>query len=356
MTPPISIPKNIVDLWQQAVLNHSPRCRNFKTALELHRANLLLIWQIYTQQRRELGRLPFTDARLVGPYLLGFHLPNVARFLGLLQRSLNRGLALPQGPGPIRVIDLGAGTGAGSQAVFLALRSQAEEKDFEFELVDRSRHLVQAAQQMLEELAPKAKAQSLSKALDDPQTNHLMQRWQSRPARLNILCLGYVWNELSSNPRLRGHLLETLHSWAQLETPTWLLLTEPAAEASARGALRLREILIDMDWQILYPCLKTDRCPMGSDGRDWCYSEFEFKKPELQLEIEKILKVSRATLGSAAYTMINLSAVKACGPRPKDQLTVVGRPPSQLLLCDGSELQKQNSAAQLSKGELIKKK
>lgn len=316
-----------------------------------------MIWRIYTQERRQLGRLPVTDARLVGPYLLGFHLPNVARVKGVWERSLQRGLTLPQGPGSISIIDMGAGTGAASLATFEALRSLAAEEHFEFELIDRSRHLVQCAANLAKRLAPKAKVKSLTKALNDPQTDHLLAKWFHRSVRLNILCLGYVWNELSPHPRARGHLLETLNAWSQCESPTWLLITEPAAEEGAKKALELRDLLVRMGWQAMYPCLQSNSCPMSAQNRDWCYSELPFKKPPEQVEVEKILGVSRATLGSAAYLFLNGKAAKGIKPLGSQFRTLVGRPTGSsgetiLMLCDGLNLDRKSGQTKLSKGEL----
>lgn len=358
MTPPIMLPKKFIELWERAILKHSPRCQNMKMALELHRNNLRLIWQVYTQDRKVLGRLPFTDVRLVAPYLMGFHLTNVARFVGLIDRALQRGLGLPPaGHGPVRVIDLGSGTGAASQAAYLTLNKLLDDKEFEFQLIDRSRHLVQCGEQMLQEMAPTATVRTLAKPLNDPKSDFLINKWLSKPSRLNILCMGYVWNELSPNPRLRGHLLEMMYAFSRNESPAWLFLSEPAAEQSARSTLRLRESLVDMGWQAIYPCLKSVQCPMGPDGRDWCYSEFEAKKATTQIEIEKILQVSRSTLGTAAYALVNPAAAKYFKSTASGRRTVVGRPigennGAELLLCNGSEIDRKPSTDKVNKGDL----
>ncbi len=341
--------------WKKAVIKYSPGCRDFKQALEKNRNSLLRIWQSYTRQVGGIGRLPLTDASFVAPYLIGFHLSNWARVYGTFIRAQSRGLKLPTGPGPVRLIDLGCGTGAASQGALIALSSPKGDIDFELELIDRSRYLIEAAKSFVNELWPKTQTRSLNKSLEHEATHKLHRVWQSRPARLNVLLMSYVWNELSSNPRTQSRIISQLHSWSMCKVPTWLVVNEPAAEAGARKAIALRDHLVEEGWGLAYPCPSANFCPMTSAGRDWCYSEFTMSKSPEQLATEKILGVSREVMGSASYIFLNPAAAKAY-TKTKNESVVVGFPREgerQLLLtCDGEKLLKGKSVGSPLRGSL----
>lgn len=354
----LKIPGPFLSAWEKCLLKRSPKCRTFSEALWYNKQPLQVVWETYTQKRKSLGRLPFTDVKLVAPYLLGFHMGNWARMAGLISRSLSRGLQLPDGEGPIRILDLGCGTGAGSLAALYHLQKMAPGAQLQFELVDRSRHLLEAAEEMLKSLEKTAQVRTLNKSLDDQQTQVIFSKWLQKPARLNIVLLGYVWNEFSNLPRMRQLLKQNLQKWSQSSTPTWLFITDPAAEASAKEGQNLRADLIDLGWNSCYPCLNSNACPMIAEGRDWCYSEFEYEKPYQQIEIEKKLKISRLTLGSAAYGFINKASRATTPLENKDRIVVVGRPTQDrhqlgLLMCNGSEIIKTGSKNPHLRGLLL---
>lgn len=350
----LKVPDKFLAVWKKAVIKSSPGCRDFKQALEKNRPSLMRIWQSYTRQVGGIGRLPLTDASFVAPYLIGFHLSNWARVYGTIVRAQARGLNLPKGNGPIRLIDLGCGSGAASQGLLAALSTAEWEAKFELELVDRSRYLIDAAKSFVAELWPTTQVRSLNKSLEHEATHKLHRIWQGRPARLNVLLMSYVWNELSSNPRTQSRILSQLDGWARCKTPTWLVINEPAAEVGARRAIALRDHLVDEGWGIAYPCPSSNFCPMTSSGRDWCYSEFSMTKSAEQLAAEKLLGVSREVMGSASYVFLNPSA-RIEPDRQKS--VVVGFPRDggkQLVLtCDGDKLLKERSNQSPLRGSLI---
>lgn len=341
MTSPQKFPDEILRAWEKAVVQASPRCRGFQEALKSQRENLQFLWKAYTKERTDLGRLRLTDARLVAPYLLGFHLSNWAKTAGVFQRSFAKDLTIPKGTGPIRIIDLGCGTGAAAQAAWWALHHHEKNLPLQIELVDRSRHLVQSGQNQILELAPKADVRTLAKALDHPIAKKVHDQWiQQSGLRLNVILLSYVWNELRKNPRGQQYLGSQLRRWSSSAVPAWLCVVEPATEVSARGAMELRDHLVQSGWQAIYPCPTSHRCPMGSRGRDWCYSEFSFEKSNSMSQVDKILGVSRNIMGAAGYLFVNPAAISKMAPL-KVRPVVVGHPTgasASTLICDGQRI------------------
>ena len=331
-----------IEIWRNAVLKYSPKAKDFGEAVRFNRGPLISIWETYTQNRRDLGRLPATSPEFVAPYLLGFHLANVARTEGILERALRRGLKVPHPENGLRVVDIGCGTGAMSQAVLNILGRDTGISSLSFELFDRSRHLLACAKEMLTEADPRAQIRGAAIALEDSPLFNLSRKWTTENSQLTILCFGFVWNEIGGNRRAAEQVQRTLDFWLKAKEPAWIILCEPATEEGARATMTIRGFFVEDGWHAYYPCPKSVTCPMTRDERDWCYSEFDFRKPNELVEVEKILKLSRRTVGGSAYLFLNPAALKANGAQPGKPV-VVGHPQtpsgkSQLLLCKGEEL------------------
>lgn len=334
---------NPIDVWRNAVLKYTPKAKDFREALLLNRDLLIRTWETYTMDRRRLGRLPATKPEFVAPYLLGFHLANVTRVEGVLQRAFERGLSVPNPENGIRIVDFGCGTGAVSQAVLNSVSKRSEK--ITVELFDRSRHLLACAKDMLTQLNPKVEIRGSATALEDSPLLNLSKKWAQESPALTILCFGFVWNEIGGNRRAADQAQRTLDFWFQRQEPVWVLICEPAAEDSARSTMGIRNFFVEDGWRVFYPCPKSLHCPMTRDQRDWCYSEFDFPKPKEALAVDKMLKVSRRTLGGSAYLFLNQAAAKAA-PKQAATAVVVGHPEDrsgrpQLLICHGDELSRE---------------
>lgn len=345
---------DLIQVWRQAIFAHTPgRRENFSQALRLHEQRLLQIWQTYTQNRRDLGRLPTTQMPFVAPYLLGFHLSNVTRVQAVLERALARGLPRPT-LDKIRVVDIGCGSGAASQGVISAL--QQVDTQWTFELLDRSRPLVNCARQMLSELHAQFRVRSLVAPLDKAPLSALWKKWKSEGPVHTILCFGFVWNEIQAHPKTQNQVERFLNAVLADSQPAWIVIAEPATEASARRMMALRDRWTSQGWIPVYPCPQAGRCPMTATGRDWCYSEITYSPPKEFAQVAKALHISRRELGVAGYVFAHPS-IKV---NSRSQPVIVGHPrlsPRQhdLLLCHGTHLSREAGSDQPLRGTEFKK-
>jgi ribosomal protein RSM22 (predicted rRNA methylase) len=342
---PVALPPKVILAWKNSLLSRNPRARHVDDVIKYEAQDLRELWQTYTTGRKNLGRLKSTMPNFVTPYLLGFHLMNVARFIGVWQRAFDRGLkARLKGQKSVRLIDVGCGTGAGALAALFVLRQNGVEIE-EIELFDRSRHLLDCAEEMLNEVAPEIKRRAAKHTIESLDLRALTERWQRKGGGLKVVCMGYLWNEISPNPRARRAMYHLLKA-VQGSGDALFAMVEPAAEQSARESIWLRDEMVNEGWGIEYPCPRSELCPMTSDGRDWCYSEFEIDRTKEMQRVEKILGVSRHTAGCAGYVFSSsknqsVKSQPSAKPSPSSRV-VVGRPitgrDERILVCDGTSL------------------
>jgi hypothetical protein len=176
--------------------------------------------------------------------------------------------------------------------------------------------------------------------------------------------LGYVWNEIVANPRTTQLLLRYLAAGLQ-QGRRIITLVEPANQDLARGAMELREELLQMGYRVLYPCPHSESCPMLERSRDWCYSEFAWERPPLMRTIDRLLEIDRQRIGCSAYLFVSPDLEQNLLVRRPgtSQEIVVGRPllprgrdprrDFDYLLCspDGLGKKKPESGPELLRGQ-----
>ncbi len=282
----------------------------FKAILRNSKDSAIEIWEIYTQRREELSRRLMNSREAVVAYLLGFHLPNMARASDLYFRSDARHAWKSKiKKHKVRVYDIGCGTGAMS----LALNIEAD-----YVLIDTSGPLLDAASLLAEKSGLNAKTSRRNIEDLDPQqfTNKKNQD------DVHIYLLGYVWNELNKNAPGRRNLLRIITNHIKREEKCLVFVTEPALDFMSRPAMELRDTLCEAGFQSLYPCPHSLPCPMLNRAKDWCYSEGEWNQPPVAKLIDHHMKINRAKHASTMFAF----ASPAVGLTSDDKPVVVGRP------------------------------
>jgi SAM-dependent methyltransferase len=282
----------------------------FKAILRNSKDTAIEIWEIYTQRREDLSRRLMNNREAVVAYLLGFHLPNMARASDLYQRSdLRHSWKSKLKKHKVRVYDIGCGTGAMSLALNI---------DADYFLIDTSGPLLDAASLLAQKSGLNAKTSRRNIEDLDPQqfTNKKNQD------DVHIYLLGYVWNELNKNAPGRRNLLRIISSHIKREEKCLVFVTEPALDFMSRPAMELRNTLCDAGYHALYPCPHSMTCPMLERSKDWCYSEGEWNQPPVAKLIDKQMKINRAKHASTMFAF----ASPALGLTSDHESIVVGRP------------------------------
>ncbi|MCX6119502.1 MAG: methyltransferase domain-containing protein [Proteobacteria bacterium] len=290
-----------------------------------NKKQVLELWETYTQHRLA--------------YLLGFHLPNIARAMELFTRSNKRHLWNKLcSKNPVRVFDIGCGTGAMSAAFLQAAKAT------EVNLYDGSGPLLDIAKQIHTELKT-PNLRTSRKNIED-----LEPQWfkSENPETVHVYLLGYVWNELERNNPARRRLMNIITSHVERNEKCLLFIAEPALEAMSRPTMELRDILCLAGFQALYPCPTSAGCPMLERPKDWCYTEGLWDQPDIARWIDLKLELDRQRHASTTF----MFASPACKIESDGKPIVVGRPTKEegierykgfydYLICSKTGLEKQ---------------
>ncbi|MBP6217837.1 MAG: hypothetical protein KA436_04545 [Oligoflexales bacterium] len=354
------IPKNYTESWRRLLLKLSPHHvkdpdnfeRSLQHLLRKESESIKDLRATFNERRETISPKLLSTHKKIFTYLLGFHLPNATRLLGTWQRLEERwdlSALLPRKPKakastnseevppPPRLLlwDFGAGSGAMSQLLYSLLKPHFEET--RAYLYDSNSLLLEAAKDFF----------AFYKELDKPKhpkdtdlEPHLriyprkvpLQELNTRPSisdsDLVMVCLGYIWNELSSNSKARGKILEFIVELQRGGKKALIFLIEPGRDFTARAAMMLRDELVDMGLKVLYPCPHDQPCPMLLRSKDWCYSEFpsQVLPKEAQL-VDKHVSMERSLLAASTYVFATDAAYKQLGPsKSAKKEVIVGRP------------------------------
>ncbi|MFW7381242.1 MAG: small ribosomal subunit Rsm22 family protein [Oligoflexus sp.] len=336
-TASLKLIPHVVDDWQRALMevarikglerDLSPHDK-IKVILKQELKNIRQLWEAFTVERSEMPRYLLDPKKQSVAYLAGFHLPNLLRFQGLLERvgsRMNWPKLLSQ-VNHLHVTDWGCGTGALSHgwSLFLKKHKVADER-LTWSLIDQHGAFLDTTKLLLRMQRPKLEIQSGKGRLEALIGKMLHAATEQKPD-LHVILMGYVWNELQDNPRARRKVEESLMKLA--DQPCLIFLLEPGNQFPARQAMELRDLLVETQWQALYPCPKAANCPMLENNRDWCYSEFTWNRPPLVTMLDERLEINHEKISSSCYCFASPSAMtlinKAGYQSPEE--VVVGRP------------------------------
>ncbi len=353
--------------WQKACLSHGrlrgmaadlPPQTKLERLLVQEQNNLTQLWEAFTTQRNDVQRYLLDPKKQASVYLLGFHLANLARAQGILGRWLSRQpLAVCQAIAsmPQRLIDLGCGTAAVSQAWLESIKRYEPSSGIEKQLtlIDSRGAFLDAAKSVLQFAETDLEISSIKCKLEDLQGKRLLKPLEEPSDPLHIVMLGYVWNELQRSPKAMRQVQEILSSLST--SKSIFIFLEPANQQLSRESMLFRDQLLTHGFAVQYPCVTSSPCPMLNRQRDWCYSELSWKQPVLAKKIDQLLGTDRSQLSSSGYVFVSqklqefLAKVDASRERMPASV-VVGRPADRTsrgrqrfsyIVCDGQKIEKE---------------
>ena len=163
----------------------------------------------------------------------------------------------------VNILDLGCGTGSLGHGFYQFLQTSGFEGETFVGLIDQQGPFLDAARLGYEKLGFEGTIKSHRGVIE----NSLNIAASSlSDDSLNVILLGYVWNEVSKNPKAQRRLMEFIDK--QQEKNTIVLVLEPANQFISRSAMELRDQLNLMSFNSLYPCLHNSPCPMLNRSKD----------------------------------------------------------------------------------------
>ena len=331
--------KRLTSTWSSCVLKRA-RLRNMDSAssdddkmralLTQEFRNIERLWEVFTQERDDLTRYLGDPKKQLVSYLLGFHLPNVARTSQIIDRWSYRipvGFWKSLAEWNVSLTDIGCGTGALSSAfIDFMTRKKCQPKSLNIALLDKQKAFLDVASELIGGIEPGHinSIQTHKGDLDSLLAKGLPGASNQSEPTLHIELLGYVWNELNKHKKAQKQLfrrLETLQDKHSI-----LVILEPANQNLSRACMELREELLAMGYLASYPCSASGPCPMLERSKDWCYSELAWERPKIIERLDKKLGVDHSKLSTTAMIFISPKAAESFRIKPSEKATVVGRP------------------------------
>ncbi|NRA46304.1 MAG: hypothetical protein HRU09_15230 [Oligoflexales bacterium] len=256
-----------------------------------------------------------------------------------------------------KITDWASGTGACAETwLDLLLRNKADEKQIQVNLLEQNPMLLEGSVQILNFMAPEAKVSGLKRPFDYKPTSANSQE-------LSIHSLGFSWPYFKYNKKALTSFLDQLdHEVSEKKSSIISLIDRPTPESS-RALMQLRDELINMGYQAVYPCPSgVAACPMLLEEKDWCYSEFDYEPTFIQKTFQRELRLDKPMAKSSAFLFASPKLLERSTPSI-GTARVVGRPKQKTdskskksvqrdfdyLMCTSKGLEKQPSSITQSK-------
>jgi SAM-dependent methyltransferase len=230
----------------------------------------------YTSERDQLsaplsGAAAATD---LAARALFFGLADAAKIAVPLAELAGRGLLRPAAA-PLRLLDLGAGTGAMTLGTLAFLAGHGI-RDLAVTMIDRDRAALALAAEAAR-IAAAALGVQLAIVSDTADVTSGIGR-HARPGGWDLVVAGTLLNEL--DPPAALDLAAAMVDATAPEGAT--ILMEPALRDTARGLHAIRDALLtDRRAFVFAPCTRTIApCPALADERDWCHEDRPVALPE----------------------------------------------------------------------------
>ena len=243
--------------------------------------------RLFTKDRAAL-KTDYLDHPDHGAAYLKYFLPvNLSKIQVLLDEMPPDWPEATQG-GPIRVLDVGAGPGAGALAVLDWFRQHWPDRirDLTVVAIDVSTEALKQARQLWDIYSRESGAiggrlitheGNLERVPNGAWLSHVEQQ---APYDLIIAanCLNELYSRNADPVQAKVELVTQL--LARLAPTGTLMIVEPALRDTSRALHQLRDHLIQVKLCTVYsPCLHENSCPALVNPFDWCHEERGWEPP-----------------------------------------------------------------------------
>jgi SAM-dependent methyltransferase len=221
-------------------------------------------------------------------YALYYSVINAAKIVHLLP-------LLPFSSQEISVLDVGCGPGTAGLALLSALPHSLK-----LTCVENSPAMRAVAERLLSQYTGQG---SLSHLKILPSLPH-----DSKDLH-DLVIAAHVLAELDTEKGER-----TIHQLAQRVGPGgYLLIIEPGQQLHTRRLMHLRDSVLASDSELapLFPCLRSDSCPMlPASPTDWCHGSIEWRQPRLNAHLDDVLSFNKHRIKYSAFLFQRGGAVR----------------------------------------------
>jgi ribosomal protein RSM22 (predicted rRNA methylase) len=231
-------------------------------------AEVARLSDLFTTDRPAAFRDYAADARQRLAYGLFYFPQTFARVAAVTQEWL-AATGLPAAR-PLRVLDLGSGSGASTLAVAHALQPQA----LALTAVDHSPESLASLRQLFGDQAALWPGASLATHVGDAVRDGL-------PGPFDLIVASFVLNELFPPPHDAACQAWITAQLARLAPDGALMILEPAGQATSPRLQRLRNTrAADGTARIVAPCPHSRPCPLVGAACGWCHDVRRWRVPD----------------------------------------------------------------------------
>jgi SAM-dependent methyltransferase len=250
----------------------------------------------YTTRREELDRAG--AGALLAARLLFFGPSDAAR----LEVPLAELGAVAPLPPRLRVLDLGAGTGAMTLGLASYLRRRGTAAEVEVEALDQDAEGLA----LVAAVAERARATLAPLRLEvRTRTADLAGRHELPPGPFDLVLAGSVLNELhvTAPDRAERRAALIVAAAARLHPEGALIVVEPALRLTARDLAALRPRVTAAGLTLFAPCPHAAACPLLVRERDWCHEARRVAAPPRLQELVRSTGLRQSEVRFAYLTL-----------------------------------------------------
>lgn len=214
-------------------------------------------------------------------YGLFFFPQTYTRTLWVVEELLQRNQWQPDTSRPLRILDLGCGSGAASFALLDQLDASGMQLEVEHYGVDRSGYNLDAARELAGTLSYQniqVKSEWLRRDVTSSQFS-----WEKKPFSLpwDIILMSFSFGEFVVGLEDEQAVDVVRDLSEAMKNSGVVIITEPSLMETAVRLEVVRDAIAESeDLQVLAPCLHQAACPALEQKRFWCHEVRKWHPPE----------------------------------------------------------------------------